>query len=133
MGIIFGPLMLVLVVHLVPGLWLGATGVFHHPDRRQAFTRLLQRTLLLLAPSFSLPFLYQRGGSVDFFFMLTVCLVGGAVLAYGYVLGVVRGESEAGLRRIDQAAAFFAGGLFPIAWFNLAGWLMGILNITWRY
>jgi len=133
MGIILGPLHLALAVHLLPGLWLGATGVFQHPDRSLAMARLLRKASMLFIPSFFLPFIFCSGRSVDLSFMFLSIAVAGGIIAYGYAIGSRGSGLEKCLRRIDRAAAFLVGGAFPVAWFSLSGWLLKELHITWTY
>jgi len=133
MGIILAPFLLALVIHLLPGLWLGVAGVFQHPNKLLATARLLRRALMLFVPSFFLPFIFSFGRSVDFSFMFLNIAIGGGIIAYGYAVGPRGNDFERCQRKIDRAAAFLVGGAFPVAWFSLSEWLLRELNIKWVY
>ena len=135
MGIIFVPIMLALVIHLLLGFWLSALGIFQQQFKLQAIFKLTKRISLLFIPSFFLPILFCTGRSIDFAFIVLLYIIGSLIIIYGWIK-ILNGDFLENIQKninLDYVANFVAGGLFPVSWLLIGDWLQLILNINFRY
>ena len=135
MGIIFVPLMLALVIHLLLGFWLSTLGIFQQQFKLQAIFKLTKRISLLFIPSFFLPILFCTGRSIDIAFIVLLYIIGSLIIIYGWIK-ILNGDFLENIQKninLDYVANFVAGGLFPVSWLFIGDWLQLILNINFRY